>query len=44
MTVPAPPPATMSMLDASNPSLTISTLGRAARAQGRKIMIELVPV
>ena len=32
------------LLDASNPSLTISTLGKAARALGRKIKIELVPV
>lgn len=32
------------LLDASNPSLTISTLGKAARALGRKIQIELVPV
>ena len=31
------------LLDASNPSLTISTLGKAARALGRKIKIELVP-
>ena len=31
------------LLDASNSSLTISTLGRAARALGRKIKIELVP-
>lgn len=32
------------LLDASNPSLTITTLGKAARALGRKIKIELVPV
>jgi predicted XRE-type DNA-binding protein len=32
------------LLDASNPSLTISTLGKAARALGRKVKIELVPV
>jgi transcriptional regulator with XRE-family HTH domain len=32
------------LLDASNPSLTLSTLGKAARALGRKIKIELVPV
>jgi predicted XRE-type DNA-binding protein len=31
------------LLDASNPSLTISTLGKAARALGRKVKIELVP-
>ena len=31
------------LLDASNSSLTISTLGKAARALGRKIKIELVP-
>jgi antitoxin HicB len=31
------------LLDASNLSLTISTLGKAARALGRKIKIELVP-
>jgi antitoxin HicB len=31
------------LLDASNPSLTMSTLGKAARALGRKIKIELVP-
>lgn len=31
------------LLDASNPSLTLSTLGKAARALGRKIRIELVP-
>ncbi|HXR03605.1 MAG TPA: XRE family transcriptional regulator [Verrucomicrobiae bacterium] len=31
------------LLDASNPSLTLSTLGKAARALGRKIKIELVP-
>ena len=31
------------LLDASNPSLTLSTLGKAARALGRKIKIEFVP-
>ena len=31
------------LLDASNPSLTLSTLGKAARALGSKIKIELVP-
>lgn len=31
------------LLDSSNPSLTISTLGKAARALGRKVKIELVP-
>jgi predicted XRE-type DNA-binding protein len=31
------------LLDASNSSLTISTLGKAARALGSKIKIELVP-
>lgn len=31
------------LLDASNSSLTVSTLGKAARALGRKIKIELVP-
>jgi predicted XRE-type DNA-binding protein len=31
------------LLDASNSSLTISTLGKAARALGQKIKIELVP-
>jgi len=31
------------LLDASNSSLTLSTLGKAARALGRKIKIELVP-
>ena len=31
------------LLDHSNPSLTLSTLGKAARALGRKIKIELVP-
>lgn len=30
------------LLDASNPSLTLSTLVKAARAVGRKIKIELV--
>ncbi len=32
------------LLDASNPSVTLSTLGKAARALGRKVKIELVPV
>ena len=31
------------LLDASNPSVTLTTLGRAARALGRKVKIELVP-
>jgi hypothetical protein len=31
------------LLDASNSSLTLSTLGKAARALGRKIKIELIP-
>ena len=31
------------LLDASNPSVTLSTLGKAARALGRKVRIELVP-
>jgi len=31
------------LLDASNPSVTLTTLGRAARALGRKLKIELVP-
>ncbi len=31
------------LLDASNPSLTLSTLGKAAWALGRKVKIELVP-
>lgn len=31
------------LLDASNPSVTLTTLGKAARALGRKIKIELVP-
>jgi antitoxin HicB len=31
------------LLDASNPSVTLNTLGKAARALGRKIRIELVP-
>jgi predicted DNA-binding protein (UPF0251 family) len=31
------------LLDASNPSVTLATLGRAAHALGRKIKIELVP-
>ncbi len=31
------------LLDASNPAVTLTTLGNAARALGRKIKIELVP-
>ena len=31
------------LLDASNPSATLTTLGKAARALGRKVKIELVP-
>lgn len=31
------------LLDASNPSITLTTLGKAARALGRRIKIELVP-
>ncbi len=31
------------LLDASNPSVTLTTLERAARALGRKIKLELVP-
>jgi len=31
------------LLDASNPSVTLATLGKAARALGRKVRIELVP-
>lgn len=31
------------LLDASNPSVTLNTLGKAARALGRKIKIELEP-
>jgi predicted XRE-type DNA-binding protein len=31
------------LLDASNPSVTLTTLGKAARALGRKVKIELVP-
>jgi len=31
------------LLDVSNPSMTLSTLGKAARALGRKVKIELVP-
>ena len=31
------------LLDASNPSVTLATLGKAARALGRKVKIELVP-
>lgn len=32
------------LLDVSNSSVTLNTLGKAARALGRKIKIELVPV
>ena len=32
------------LLDTSNPSVTLATLGKAARALGRKIKIDLVPV
>jgi DNA-binding Xre family transcriptional regulator len=31
------------LLDASNSSVTLNTLGKAARALGRKVTIELVP-
>ena len=31
------------LLDANNPSVTLATLGKAARALGRRIKIELVP-
>ena len=31
------------LLDAENPSVTLTTLGKAARALGRKVKIELVP-
>ena len=31
------------LLDASNSSVTLNTLGKAARALGRKLRIELVP-
>ncbi len=31
------------LLDATNTSVTLTTLGRAARALGRKVKIELVP-
>jgi antitoxin HicB len=31
------------LLDASNSSVTLHTLGKAARALGRKVKIELVP-
>lgn len=31
------------LLDATNSSVTLNTLGKAARALGRKIKIELVP-
>ena len=31
------------LLDSSNPSVTLNTLGKAARALGRKVKIELVP-
>jgi antitoxin HicB len=32
------------LLDASNPSITLTTLGKAARALGRKVKIEIVPM
>ena len=32
------------LLDASNSSVTLNTLGKAARALGRKVKIELVPM
>ncbi len=31
------------LLDASNSSVTLNTIGKAARALGRKVKIELVP-
>ena len=31
------------LLDASNSSVTLNTLGKAARALGRKVKLELVP-
>ncbi|MEW6157260.1 MAG: XRE family transcriptional regulator [Verrucomicrobiota bacterium] len=31
------------LLDASNPSVTLTTLGKAARALGCRVKIELVP-
>ncbi len=31
------------LLDASNSSVTLTTLGKAARALGRKVKIDLVP-
>jgi len=31
------------LLDANNPSVTLATLGKAARALGRRIKIDLVP-
>jgi antitoxin HicB len=31
------------LLDASNSSVTLTTLGKAARALGRKVKIELIP-
>jgi antitoxin HicB len=31
------------LLDASNPSMTLTTLGKAAHALGRKVRIEFVP-
>jgi transcriptional regulator with XRE-family HTH domain len=31
------------LLDADNPSVTLTTLGKAARALGRKVKIELAP-
>jgi antitoxin HicB len=32
------------MLDGSNPSMTLTTLERAARALGQRVKLELVPV
>ena len=32
------------LLDATNTSVTLTTLGKAARALGRKVKIDLVPV
>lgn len=31
------------MLDGSNPSMTLTTLGKAARALGQRIKLELIP-
>lgn len=31
------------LLDGSNPSVTLATLGRAARVLGRKLRVELLP-